>query len=146
MTEEPFASFAHRRVVGNRKPSVKAIADAMNMKPESLYARLYNRTPLSADELRLFFSVVHDVEIANYLLSLSPLMAVHRSEHTGSQAQSLQRGALKAMLDVTDIVRFAEQSLADGRVDHREKTQIQHLVAEAERALASLRQLLASIG
>lgn len=145
MTQETFAALAHRKLVGNRKWPIRNVAAAMSLSAESLYARLYGRTPFDPEEIRLLLGAVHDIELANHLLGLSSLIAVERSELASSPAESLQRGALKTLLDVTDIVRATEHALLDGHLDHREKAEIRRQVLEAERAVLSLKQLLDSL-
>lgn len=144
---DSFAQLLYTLLVVEEVKSVKEVAAALGLKDQALYARLYGRVRLSVEEARQILRLLGDVRVADYFLNGSPYVAVDRHEETEPmEAEHVRNRATTTMFDVTDVLKEVERSLADdGRIDHREKLQIQKRLQEAERSLTALRHSLSQV-
>ncbi len=138
---DSFASVAHRTLIELKKCSVRDAAQELGISPESLYARLYARTPFSAEEARLLIKVAPEPDLANCLLAFSPFFAAERLPQCEAPEETIHHGATRMVIEAADALRAVETALADGKIDHRERPIIIEQIEEVERALASLKRI-----
>ncbi|MBP2463619.1 MULTISPECIES: hypothetical protein [unclassified Rhizobium] len=87
-----------------------------------------------------------DPRLASYLLDGSAFVAAERMnppvDHRLAN-RAVQRGATKVVVEAADILELVDAVLAGGGLDHRHKRLLMKDIAEAERALATLRLQIA---
>lgn len=145
---DEFASLLYQLLIVEEVKSVKEAAAELGLKEQALYARLYGRVRLSVEEARKLLRYLGDVRIADHLLAGSDYVAVKRSDVAEEERRSagVREGATTTLFDVTDLMREVEVALSDdGRIDHREKIDIEKRVHEAERSLTALRNALKTL-
>ncbi len=140
--QDEFASLLYQLLIVEEVKSVKEAAAELGLKEQALYARLYGRVRLSVEEGRQLLKYLQDVRIADHLLAGSEFVAVKRTDLSEEEHKSagVREGATTTLFDVTDLMREVEVALSDdGRIDHREKIDIEKRLHEAERSLTALR-------
>lgn len=139
-----FADLVYTVLVAEKKYPLKDVAERMGMQYATLHARLNQRVVFSPEEVRALIQAAPDIRLISYFLEGTPFIAVERAAfEKETAAASLHFGATQTVLEAADVLRVVEKSLADDRIDHRERAQIAKEIAEAERALAALRNRLA---
>jgi hypothetical protein len=136
---QEFAELVHHVLFGGNTFSPKAIASAMGISYDTLYARARNEVMLSADEIRALISVAPDVRLVNYLLRGTNFVAADRIGADETDNELIHRGATRIVIEATDVLEAVERALGDARIDHRDALGIVAEIEAAERALASLR-------
>ncbi len=140
--QDEFAALLYQLLIVEEVKTVKEAAAELGLKEQALYARLYGRVRLSVEEARKLLKYLGDVRIADHLLVGSGYVATKRTELTEEEHKSagVREGATTTLFDVTDLMREVEVALSDdGRIDHREKIDIEKRLHEAERSLTALR-------
>ena len=138
-----FADLVYTVLVAEKKWPLKEVAEAMGMLYATLHARLHQRVAFSPEEIRALIAAAPDIRFAAYFLEGTPFIAIDGyAEPTDDSPESVHLGATKTVLEAADVLRAVEQSLDDNHIDHREKARIGKEIAEAERALATLRHRL----
>lgn len=146
--QDEFAALLYQLLIVEEVKTVKEAAAELGLKEQALYARLYGRVRLSVAEARKLLIYLCDVRIADHLLAGSGFVAVKRSDLSveEQQAAGVREGATTTLFDVTDLMREVEVALSDdGRIDHREKIDIEKRLHEAERSLTALRNSIKGI-
>ncbi|MDM9624033.1 phage regulatory CII family protein [Rhizobium sp. S96] len=146
-----FANIVYTILVVEKSPDVAVVAAGLGISYSTLHSRLINRTCFSADEIRALLQVVPDARLVAYLLQDSAFVAADRPQlyedsSPEAYADSIQRRATRAVVEVTDVLEVVDAALAGGRMDHRYETLLLDEIDEAERALASLRVRLQGDG
>ncbi len=142
-----FASLMYQLLIAEEVKAVKEVAAELGLKEQALYARLYGRVRFSVEEARLILAYLGDVRVADHLLEGSAYVAIARSDkHDGEKSDGVREGATSTLFDVTDLMKEVEGALSDdGRIDHREKIDIEKRLHEAERSLTALRNALSGL-
>ncbi|MGO1118094.1 phage regulatory CII family protein [Rhodovibrionaceae bacterium A322] len=143
--ERDFNDLIYSLLVVEKSPSVEETAKAMGMSYDMLYARIRDRVPFRAHEIRALIAAVGDKRLADYFLTDSAYIAVDRSmpDSDGSVEGDVYQGAARYVLQAASVLRAVDDGLADQHIDHRERLAIEQEIHEAERALAALRARLA---
>ncbi len=140
---EEFAQLVHRILVSGGQDSVRTIAAKMGLSYEVLYARISNRTPFSADEIRDLLRAVSDPRIVSYLLEGTPYVAAERLPGTlHGREDSIWKAAHRVVFEAADVLEAIEAALKDERIDNRDATAIRAEIEAAERVLLGLREYL----
>lgn len=135
-----FADLVYTVLVAEKKWPLKEVAEAMGMRYATLHARLNQRVAFNPEEIRALMAVAPDIRFAVYFLEETPFIAIDGgADASDSLEESVHLGATKTVLEAADVLRVVEKSLDDHRIDHRDKARIGKEIAEAERALATLR-------
>jgi Phage regulatory protein CII (CP76) len=138
-----FADLVYTVLVAEKKWPLKDVAERMGMQYATLHARLHRRVVFSPEEVRDLIVAAPDIRLIAYFLDNSPFIAVDRRDlPEGSSIETLHFGATRSVLEVADVLRAVEKGMDDARIDHRDRAKINKEIAEAERALAALRQRL----
>jgi hypothetical protein len=138
-----FADLVYTVLVAEKKWPLKDVAERMGMQYATLHARLHRRVIFSPEEVRDLIAAAPDIRFVTFFLDATPFIAVdRRALPEGSAVETLHLGATRSVLEVTDVLRAVEKGLADAHIDHRARAQINKEIAEAEHALAALRQRL----
>lgn len=143
MHQESFASVAHRILISEKRGAVREVAASVGLTPECLYNRLHDRTPFQIEEVRKLLAAVPVADLANCVLARSPFFAAEKSGAESEFGVNMLHGATRSVLEAADVLRTIQAALEDGRIDHRERPIILKQIEEAERALASLKQVAA---
>ncbi len=146
-TSTEFASLLYQLLVVEEVKAVKEVAAELGLKEQALYARLYGRVRFSVEEGRRILAYLGDVRVADHLLEGTRFLAIERKDQDDShKSEGVREGATSTLFDVTDLMREVEGALSDdGRIDHREKIDIEKRLHEAERSLTALRNSLKSL-
>ena len=144
-----FADLAYTIIVTERRYSMKRVASEMGLGYDSLHARIVNRTPFSADEIRRLIRSAPDPRFVAWLLRGTRFVAAERVEgenhlETGD-VQAIQDAAMRIAIEVADVLEAVQDGLADRRIDHRDALEIRDEIEIAERALATLAEHLRRI-
>ncbi len=134
-----FADIVYTVLVAEKGWAMEDIANQMGMKYATLYARVHQRVPFSADEIRDLIRVAPDIRLATYFLEGTAFIATDRGEEAGAPADTIHRGATCSVLEATDVLRVVEEGLEDEKLDHRDKLRIEEEIRDAEQALSALR-------
>lgn len=138
-----FADLVYTVLVAEKKWPLKDVAKAMGMLYATLHARLHQRVAFSPEEIRALIAAAPDIRFAEYFFEDTPFIAVDGgAEPADGSPESLHLGATRTVLEAADVLRAVEKSLDDNRIDHQDKARIGKEIAEAERALATLRHRL----
>ena len=138
-----FADLVYTVLVAEKKWPLKEVAKDMGMLYATLHARLHQRVAFSPEEIRALIAAAPDIRFAAYFLEGTPFIAIDGyAEPTDDSPESVHLGATKTVLETADVLRAVEQSLDDNHIDQRDKARIGKEIAEAERALATLRYRL----
>jgi hypothetical protein len=138
-----FADQVHRLLMIGRAADVGDVAAALDMSYHTFYARLQGRTPFSADEVRALVARIPRAELIRYFTEGTDLLVLDRQDRgTIDQPPTLQDGAVRTIIEATDILEAVHDALADGKLDHIDRGRIQAEVDACERALAGVRDLL----
>lgn len=137
-----FADLVYTVLIAEKRVTIEDVAAELGMKYATLYARVHQRVPFSADEIRDLMRVVPDIRFANYFLDGSPYIAAERDTSSAPASETIHRGATSTVLEAADILRVVEEGLQDQKLDHRDKIEIMEEIQEAEQALAALRTRL----
>ncbi|MBN4046394.1 hypothetical protein JYU02_00160 [bacterium AH-315-P15] len=139
-----FASLLYQLLIAEEVKAVKEVAAELGLKEQALYARLYGRVRFSVEEARRILAYLGDVRIADHLLGGTEYVAIKRQTlNEEDKSEGVREGATSTLFDVTDLMREVEGALSDdGRIDHREKIDIEKRLHEAERSLTALRNAL----
>jgi len=145
--QSEFASLLYQLLIVEEVKAVKEVAAELGLKEQALYARLYGRVRFSVEEARAILAYLGDTRVADHLLEGSAFVAIHRTELDDEKtSEGVREGATTTLFDVTDLMREVETALSDdGRIDHREKIDIEKRLHEAERSLTALRNALKGI-
>lgn len=136
-----FSEIAYQVLVLGEHYDIARVAGDMGMSYDVLYARIRNRTPFSADEIRALLRAAPDPRFVSYLLAHSPFVAAERIEaRLDDTEEGFYRAANRIVIEATDVLRAVNDALLDHKLDHRDLHQIHSEIAEAERALVSLRK------
>lgn len=142
-----FADLVYTVLVAEKKWPLKDVADRMGMQYATLHARLHRRVVFSPEEVRDLIAAAPDIRFIGFFLDDTPFIAVDRTSlPAGSEVETLHLGATRSVLEVADVLRAVEMGMGDARIDHRDRAKIGKEIAEAERALAALRQRLEGEG
>lgn len=138
-----FAQLVHSIVIAEKKPPASHAAAAMGLDYHTFYARITNRVPFTAEEIRELLRAVPDPRLVSFLLRGTPYVPADRSEplREGDE-EAIHRGATRIVIEATDILEAVETALRDGKIDHRDVIAIRSEIEIAERALATLRARL----
>lgn len=140
-----FADLVYTVLIAEKKWPLKDVAERMGMQYATLHARLHRRVVFSPEEVRGLIAAAPDIRFIGFFLDDTPFIAVdRRSLPKGSAAETLHLGATRSVLEVTDVLRAVERGMDNVRIDHRDRAEINKEIAEAEHALAALRQRLDS--
>ncbi len=144
--ERDFHDLIYNLLVVEKSPTVEIAAQKMGMSYDMLYARVSNRVPFRAHEIRALISAVDDKRLADYFLQDSTYIAVERAlpNSDGSVESDVYQGAARYVLQAASVLRAIDDGLADQHIDHRERLAIEREIHEAERALAALRTRIAN--
>jgi len=138
-----FADLVYTILVAEKKWPLKDVAERMGMQYATLHARLHQRVVFSPEEVRDLIAAAPDIRFIAFFLDDTPFIAVDRSEASpGGVVETLHLGATKTVLEAADVLRAVERGMHDERIDHRDKARIAKEIAEAEGALAALRNRL----
>lgn len=139
-----FASLLYQLLIVEEVRAVKEVAAELGLKEQALYARLYGRVRFSVEEARRILAYLDDVRIADHLLAGTNYVAIKRQvQNNVNKSEGVREGATSTLFDVTDLMKEVEVALSnDGRIDHREKIDIEKRLHEAERSLTALRNSL----
>ena len=145
--QSEFAALLYQLLIAEEVKAVKEVAAELGLKEQALYARLYGRVRFSVDEARQILIYLGDVRIADHLLEGTNFVAIERKEEDATKSsEDVREGATSTLFDVTDLMREVEGALSDdGRIDHREKIDIEKRLHEAERSLTALRNSLKGV-
>lgn len=142
-----FADLVYTVLVAEKKWPLKDVAERMGMQYATLHARLHRRVVFSPEEVRELIAAAPDIRFIDFFLRESRFIAVdRRSLPEGSEVETLHLGATRSVLEVTDVLRAVEKGMSNARIDHRDRATIGKEIAEAEQALAALRQRLETDG
>lgn len=143
--ERDFNDLIYSLLVVEKAPTVEVAAKQMGMSYDMLYARIRDRVPFRAHEIRALIAAVGDKRLADYFLQDSGFIAVERSmpDSDGSVEKDVYQGAARYVLQAASVLRAVDDGLEDQHIDHRERLAIEQEIHEAERALAALRARLA---
>lgn len=144
---ERFARLVCKAVDESGRGARAAIAGQLGMSPHQLHRRLHNATCFSADEIRRLLACLPGGSAADalvdYLLDGTRWVAAHRLPADATlETSDLWRATTRVVYEATDVQREIEAALLDGRIDHREAPTIRRQIADAERALITLREHL----
>jgi len=142
-----FASMLYQLLIVEEVRAVKEVAAELDLKEQALYARLYGRVRFSVEEARKILIYLGDVRVADHMMAGSGYVAIERTDkHEDEKSDGVREGATSTLFDVTDLMKEVESALSDdGRIDHREKIDIEKRLHEAERSLTSLRNALSTL-
>jgi len=141
-----FADLVYTVLVAEKRFSMPAVAAALGLTYDSLYARIRNRVIFSADEVRALVAFAPDPRFVAYMLRGTAFVAADRvSPAADAEGEAIHRGATRIVLEAADVLEAVENALRDGRVDHRDALDIRREIEIAERALASLRVRIARV-
>jgi len=145
--QSEFAALLYQLLIVEEVKAVKEVAAELGLKEQALYARLYGRVRFSVEEARDILTYLGDVRIADHLLKGTKYVAIERKDQgDAEQSEGVREGATTTLFDVTDLMREVEGALSDdGRIDHREKIDIEKRLHEAERSLTALRNALKGV-
>jgi len=145
--QSEFAALLYQLLIVEEVKAVKEVAAELGLKEQALYARLYGRVRFSVEEARHILIYLGDVRIADHLVAGTKYVAIERKEQNDdSGSEGVRQGATTTLFDVTDLMREVEGALSDdGRIDHREKIDIEKRLHEAERSLTALRNALKGV-
>jgi hypothetical protein len=142
-----FADLVYTVLIAEKKWPLKDVAERMGMQYATLHARLHRRVVFSPEEVRDLIAAAPDIRFVAFFLDNSQFVAVdRRSLPEGSAVETLHLGATRSVLEVTDVLRAVERGMSNARIDHRDRAEISKEIAEAEHALAALRQRLEASG
>lgn len=144
---EDFAALVYKILVIEKKPTLETVAEKLEMKYSTLYARVNARVPFSAEEINRLIAIVDDKRLCDFLLRGTGFIAVERIDEIDDvdPLESVRSGATASLLEASDVLREVELGLSDQRIDHRDRTRIEAEIDDAERALAGLRLVLKDI-
>ncbi|RMF05517.1 MAG: hypothetical protein D6773_05130 [Alphaproteobacteria bacterium] len=138
-----FADLVYQVLVLEERWKLKDIAATLGLKYDTFYSRVRNRTRFSADEIRRLIAAAPDPRFVSYLLRETPFVAADRvPPDRCAEAEAIHRGATRIVLEAADVLEAIEAALADDRIDHRESRVILKNIEEAERAVATLREVV----
>jgi len=138
-----FADLVYTVLIAEKKWPLKDVAERMGMQYATLHARLHRRVVFSPEEVRDLIAAAPDLRLVEFFLDKTPFIPVdRRSLPAGSAVETLHLGATRSVLEVTDVLRAVEKGMSNARLDHRDRAKINKEIAEAEHALAALRQRL----
>ena len=138
-----FADLVYTVLVAEKKWPLKEVAERMAMQYATLHARIHQRVVFSPEEVAALIAAAPDIRFIGFFLDDTPFIAVDRTSlPEGSAIETLHLGATRTVLEAADVLRAVEKALDDARIDHRERVEIGKEIAEAEHALAALRQRL----
>jgi hypothetical protein len=138
-----FADLVYTVLVAEKRWPLKEVAKRMGMQYATLHARLHRRVVFSPEEVRELIAAAPDIRFVSFFLEETPFLAVDRTAlPEGSEIETLHLGATRTVLEAADVLRAVEKALDDARIDHRERAKIGKEIAEAEHALAALRNRL----
>lgn len=144
-----FADLAYTIIVAERRWSMKRVASEMGLGYDALHARIVNRTPFSAEEIRRLIRSAPDPRFVGWLLRGTRFVAAERiegeDEADGADADAIQNAAMRIAIEVADVLAAVQDGLADRRIDHRDALEIRDEIEIAERALATLAEHLRRI-
>lgn len=147
-----FAALAYSVIVTEKRFSAKKVAMEMGLGYDALHARLVNRTPFSAEEIRRLIRAAPDSRLVGWLLRGTSFVGADRCSAPAatdaadsSDAEAIHRSATRIVLEAADVLESVERALADSRIDHRDALEIRQEIEIAERALASLGQHLRTV-
>jgi hypothetical protein len=145
--QSEFAALLYQLLIVEEVKAVKEVAAELGLKEQALYARLYGRVRFSVEEARHILTYLGDMRIADYLMAGTKYVAIVRKEQGDDRtSEGVREGATTTLFDVTDLMREVEGALSDdGRIDHREKIDIEKRLHEAERSLTALRNALKGV-
>ncbi|MQX38536.1 hypothetical protein GHC57_18665 [Roseospira navarrensis] len=138
-----FADEVHRLLMTGRTTDLSDLAEAMNLSYHALYARVRGRTPFSAAEIRTLIARIPEADLVRYFTRGTDYLVLDRQDRgNADQPPSLQDGAVRTIIEATDILEAVHHALADGKLDHIDRGRIIQEVDACERALAGVRDLV----
>lgn len=144
-----FADLAYSIIVSEKRFSAKKVAMEMGLGYDALHARLVNRTPFSAEEIRRLIRAAPDARFVAWLLRGTPFIGAERGTALTTtedlDVEAIHMSATRIVLEAADVLESVEKALADRRIDHRDALEIRNEIEVAERALASLGQHLRAV-
>lgn len=144
-----FADLAYTVIVAEKRWSMKRVAGDMGLGYDALHARIVNRTPFSAEEIRRLIRSAPDPRFVAWLLRGTRFVAAERVEEGDEMdvgdVDAIQNAAMRIAIEVADVLEAVQNGLADHRIDHRDALEIRDEIEIAERALATLAEHLRQI-
>jgi hypothetical protein len=143
---QEFADLAYTVIVTEKRFPLKRVALDMGFGYDALHARIVNRTPFSAEEIRRLIRAAPDPRFAAWLLRGTRFVAAERAEADEGprdpDVEAIHLAATRIVLEAADVLEAVEVALSDQRLDHRDALEIRAEIEVAERALASLGETL----
>jgi hypothetical protein len=136
-----FADLVYTVVIAEKRFPLKRLALDMGLGYDALHARIGNRTPFSADEIRRLIRAAPDPRFAVWLLRGTRFVAAERigtADGCDSEFEAIHLAATRIVLEAADVLEVVEAALTDDRLDHREALRIRAEIEVAEQALATL--------
>ncbi len=140
-----FSKLVQNIITGTKSWSVKVTADLMSMTVDKLRSRIRlddNRVPFSPEEIRSLIAAMPDVRIVDYFLEDSPFIAAKRYDPNVELEENIHQFTAKFSIEAAEVYKVVQESLLDRKIDHQEKILILKEIQDAERELASLKNLL----
>ncbi len=138
-----FSELVYRLLLIDKVAPVEDVAAILEMSYHSLHARLHNKTLFSAEEIRQLAQSLNSVEILDFFLDGTDLMVFERADAIDAKdSDSVFRRTNHLAIETANVLEAVETAMKDNRIDHRDTAMIKKEIAEAERALAAIRQAL----
>ena len=139
--EFDFAQLVYQLLVVEKVRDLDEVARDMGLKYATLHARLNRRVHFRPAEIRALLGAAPDARLALYFLENTCFVPAQRAP-PDADAQDALAHTHRSLFRIVDVLRMLRDSLADGRLDHREKLALIDEIERAEVELASLKAVV----